>query len=282
MSAALVPEQVGRLSPLVRRVTQNNPGIMTGPGTNTYLIGRDALFILDPGEDTDEHFRAVLEAVGATPVAGIAPTHAHPDHWPLAPRLAAAVRAETYGLKPHNGYQPARLMSEGATVRGPGWTLEALHTPGHTSDHLSYFLREERALFSGDHVMAWSTSVIAYPDGSLTSYIASLERLLALDIARMYPAHGETIEDGRARVRELIEHRRMRTGQVRLALAAGIETVPALVERIYADVDPRLHAAARLSLLAHLEALVQSGEAVVSRPAGDPLQARYALRDAAS
>jgi glyoxylase-like metal-dependent hydrolase (beta-lactamase superfamily II) len=165
-------------------------------------------------------------------------------------------------------------------VRGPGWTLEALHTPGHTSDHLSYFLREERALFSGDHVMAWSTSVIAYPDGSLTSYIGSLERLLAMDVARMYPAHGETIEDGRARVRELIEHRRMRTEQVRQALAAGTETVPALVERIYAGVDPRLHAAARYSVLAHLEAMIRDGEVFVSLPSENPFEARYALRDA--
>jgi len=260
MNPTIQPETVVRLSPLVRRITQNNPGLMTGPGTNTYLVGNDRLFILDPGEDTPEHFEAIRAAVGRTPVSGIAPTHAHPDHWPLAPRLAQALGAETYGFKPLNGYEPRRLVADGAVLRDGDWTLRALHTPGHLSDHLSYFLVEERALFSGDHVMAWSTSVISHPDGSLTSYLASLERLLAMELGRMYPAHGELIEDGRARVQELIAHRQMRTAQVREALAAGPRTVSALVERIYAGVDRRLYPAARQSVLAHLDALVASGE----------------------
>ena len=281
MKAALVPEAIVRLSPLVRRITQNNPGVMTGPGTNTYLVGRESLFILDPGENTEEHFEVLLRAVGATAVAGIAPTHAHPDHWPLAPRLAGALGAETYGFKPHNGYRPGRLLRDGATVQGSGWTLEALHTPGHLSDHLSYLLREERSLFTGDHVMAWSTSVIAHPDGNLNSYLASLERLLAMDLDRMYPAHGEAIDHGRARVAELLAHRRMRTAQVRDALAAGLNTVPAMVEHIYADVDPLLWGAAGQSLLAHVEALIEAGEVVVAIPAPHPLQAGYALRGSA-
>jgi glyoxylase-like metal-dependent hydrolase (beta-lactamase superfamily II) len=278
MNPAIQPETVVRLSPLVRRITQNNPGLMTGPGTNTYLVGTDRILILDPGEDTTEHFDAIRAAIGRAPVSGIAPTHAHPDHWPLAPRLAQALGAETYGFKPLNGYEPCRLVGDGAVLQGGDWTLRALHTPGHLSDHLSYFLDEERALFSGDHVMAWSTSVISHPDGSLTSYVASLERLLALDLGRMYPAHGELIEDGRARVQELIAHRRMRTAQLRDALAAGVQTLPALVERIYAGVDRRLYPAARQSVLAHLDALVAVGEV---RIVADTPHERYVLQSPA-
>src|SRR5206468_1480446 len=148
MSGAIVPGEVVQLSPLVRRVTQNNPGIMTGPGTNTYLIGRESLAIIDPGEVCDEHFDILMREIASTPVRGVAPTHAHPDHWPLAPRLANALTTVTLGLKCHNGYQPMQTIADGDLLRGADWTLVAIHTPGHTSDHLSYFLRQERVLFS--------------------------------------------------------------------------------------------------------------------------------------
>jgi glyoxylase-like metal-dependent hydrolase (beta-lactamase superfamily II) len=278
-SPSIVPGQAVALSPRVRRVTQNNPGLMTGPGTNTYLIGRHTLFVLDPGEDTDEHFDTVMRLIGSTPVRGVAPSHAHPDHWPMAPRLARALGAPTFGYKPHNGYQPTHLVREGDVIGDEDWSLEVLYTPGHISDHVSYFLRQERSLFTGDHVMGWSTSVIARPDGNLTSYIASLERLRSIDVAVMYPAHGAPIYDAKGRVEELIAHRRMRAEQVVEALRAGNETVPAIVRQIYAGLDPSLHPAAQQSVLAHLEALAQSGKLEIQDSGANPLQSRYRLVD---
>jgi glyoxylase-like metal-dependent hydrolase (beta-lactamase superfamily II) len=270
---------VVRLSRLVRRITQNNPGLMTGPGTNTYLIGLHSLFILDPGENTDEHFEAIMRLVGSTPVRGIAPSHAHPDHWPMAPRLARALGAPTFGYKSHNGYEPAHRVSEGDVIDDGDWSLEVLYTPGHISDHVSYFLRQERSLFTGDHVMGWSTSVIARPDGDLNSYLASLERLRSVDVDVMYPAHGAPIYDANHRIEELIAHRKMRTEQVVEALRAGIETVPAIVRNIYSEVDPGLYPAAQQSVLAHLDALAQSGRVQVEDLSTKPLQSRYRLVD---
>ncbi len=278
-SASIVPGEVVQLSRRVRRVTQNNPGLMTGPGTNTYLIGLHSLFILDPGENTDEHFDAVMRLIGSTPVRGIAPSHAHPDHWPMAPRLARALGAPTFGYKSHNGYEPTHQVSEGDVIGDGDWSLEVLYTPGHISDHVSYFLRQERSLFTGDHVMGWSTSVIARPDGDLNSYLASLERLRSVDVAIMYPAHGAPIYDANSRIEELIAHRKMRTTQVVEALRAGIETVPAIVRHIYAGVDPGLYPAAQQSVLAHLDALAQSGKVKVEDPGANPLQPRYRLVD---
>lgn len=250
---------------------------MTGPGTNTYLIGQKTLFILDPGEHTKEHFTAVMRAVAFAPVVGIAPSHAHPDHWPLVAPLGESLDAVTLGSKAHNGYEPVRILADGDIVRGAQWTLKAIHTPGHTSDHVSYFLPEERALFSGDHVMGWSTSVIGRPDGDLNSYLSSLARLLTLDISVIYPAHGEPIPDARARISELIAHREMRTAQILEALRGGIELVPVIVKRIYADVDPRLHPAAQESVLAHLDALIAAKRVVLREKAQNPVNSRYGI-----
>jgi len=277
MSSTIAPRQVTKLSPLVRRVTQDNPGPMTGSGTNTYLVGKESLFVIDPGENTDEHMDALMRAVDRTPVAGIAPSHAHPDHWPLAPRLAEALRTITFGFKAHNGYSPMSTLSDGEVVRGVDWSLKVLHTPGHVSDHLSYLLTEEKALFSGDHVMGWSTSVIARPDGSLNSYLASLERLVTMDIAVIYPAHGEPVYQARARIEELIAHRNLRTRQVLEALHAGLDTAPAIVRRIYTEIDPRLYPAAVQSVLAHLDALIQSGQVIVKHQSASPFLSIYAL-----
>ncbi len=277
MSGTIVPGEIVELSPLVRRITQNNPGIMTGPGTNTYLVGNYSLFLIDPGEDIDDHFAAILMLAGARPVRGIAPTHAHPDHWPLAPRLARALGTITMGFKAHNGYTPMRFVADGEVLQGEDWSLMAIYTPGHISDHLSYFLREERALFSGDNVMAWSTSVIARPDGSLTSYLGSLERLRALDIAVVYPAHGEPVHNARERIEELIEHRKVRTAQLIQALSEGVDTIPALVRHIYAEVDPRLHPAAQQSILSHLDALLESGHVRIKHRAENVLETAYEL-----
>src|SRR5262249_12625498 len=157
--------------------------------------GWETVLVIDPGENHDRHFRAIVDAVGTATVIGILPTHSHPDHWPLAPRLAAVLGSITLGYKPMNGFVPDRLLKDGSTIEGQGWTLEALYTPGHVSDHLSLLLREERALFSGDHVMGWSTSVITRPDGNLRSYLKSLERIRPLDLSVLYPAHGEPVPD---------------------------------------------------------------------------------------
>jgi glyoxylase-like metal-dependent hydrolase (beta-lactamase superfamily II) len=266
------------LSPLVRRVTQNNPGLLTGPGTNTYLIGTTDLFVLDPGEDRADHLAALLAAIGSRPVVGVAPTHAHPDHWPLAAPLARRVGARTYGARPHNGYVPDSTVADEDRIAGSGWSLRALHTPGHAGDHVAYLLEEERALFTGDHVMAWSTSVIGRPDGDLMRYMASLERIRALDLAVLYPAHGEPVERPRERIDELIAHRRRRSAEIVAAIAAGAVTVPAIVERVYASIDPRLHPAARQSVAAHLEALVASGDVAVAGAAPDPFARTYTVR----
>jgi glyoxylase-like metal-dependent hydrolase (beta-lactamase superfamily II) len=241
---------------------------MTGPGTNTYLIGNEAIVILDPGEDQPEHLAAILSAVRSDSIYAIVPTHAHPDHWPLAPRLSETLKAPTAGFAARNGFAPDRLVRDGDVLQGPDWTLEAVHAPGHCSDHVCYYLREERALFTGDHVMGWSTTVIGQPDGDLNSYMGALRRLRDMDASVMYPAHGRRIMDPRARIDELIAHREMRTRQLLEALAQGPATVPELVERIYTDVDPRLHSIARQSVLAHLNALLETGAVCPPEDAG--------------
>lgn len=277
MNAAIVPENPVRLSPLVQRITQNNPGLLTGPGTNTYLIGERSLLILDPGQNTDPHFEAICAQAEGFETLGVAATHAHPDHWPLAPRIARRLRCDTMGFEPKNGYKPTRLLRDGGMINGTGWTLRTLHTPGHSNDHVCFYLSEEKALFTGDHVMDWSTSVIMAPDGNLRRYLSSLERILDLEIAVSYPGHGHPIRDTRRRVEELISHRHMRTRQIVSALHRGLKTIPEVVASVYTDVDPRLHGIARNSVLAHVEAMVESGEVIVVRNKPNPFDSEYSL-----
>lgn len=265
MSASIRPGEVVSYSPRIRRLTQNNPGPFTGPGTNTHLVGKEALFVIDPGQLDDEHFSRLVEAVGEAKVLAILPTHAHPDHWPLAPRLAERFDAPVLAFAVQAGLEPDRLLGDGEVLLGPDATLEALHTPGHASDHLCFRLVEERALFSGDLVMGWSTTIISPPDGNLVAYMTSLERLSHLDMERMYPAHGAPIAEPHSRVDELARHRRERTEQILEALRRGPAQLPTLVEQVYTDVDPRMHAAAARSLSAHLEALIGEERVVVER-----------------
>lgn len=257
MVDAIAPEMPVRLSPLVRRVTQNNPGPMTGPGTNTYIVGVDELLVIDPGQDTDAHFDAVVHEIGTAPVYAVAVTHAHPDHWPLAPRLAEAFHAPTLGLRDQNGFHPNRRVAEGSVFGGSGWSVETLYTPGHCGDHVCYLLRQEHALFTGDHIMGWSTSVILRPDGSLRDYMHSLEKVAATQTAVLYPGHGEPVSDPRRRVAELIAHRKERTAQILEAVASGASSVDAIVARVYPDLDPRLRPFARSSVEAHLDDLAK-------------------------
>jgi glyoxylase-like metal-dependent hydrolase (beta-lactamase superfamily II) len=277
-----VPGELVRLSSRVRRLTQDNPSMFTGAGTNTHLIGERRIFILDPGPESDAHFARIVEAVGDAAVEAVIPTHHHPDHWPLAPRLAAHFGAPTLGFAPWGDYRPERTVADGEILDSRELRLQAVHTPGHAPDHLCYLLLDDDTLLSGDHVMGWSTSVIAPPGGNLNHYLASLAKLAALRFRVMYPAHGLPITEPYARIEELRTHREMRTRQALEALEAGLETIPEMVARIYADVDRRLHGAAGWSLLAHLDALVEQARVRIKEPSADPLAVRYELTSSAN
>lgn len=257
-----------RLSDRVLRVTQDNPGMFTGPGTNTWVIGSDSgpAFVLDPGEEDDAHFEAVLAAVGDREVAAVLISHTHRDHWPLAPRLAEYAGCRILAFSEQPPFTAGRRLEDNERLSTDGATLVALYTPGHASDHLCFLLEEERAVFTADLVMGWSTSIIAPPDGNLNQYMASLERLLELGqdggIDILHPGHGESIKPPLDRIREIRSHRQQRTDQALEAIAAGVATIPEMVERIYADIDPKLHGPAAFSLRAHLDALVEEGKVV--------------------
>lgn len=254
------------LHPLVRRLTAPNPGAFTNTGTQTHIVGHGAVAVIDPGPDLDAHLDAILAAVAGETVAAIVVTHTHRDHSPLAARLKAATGAPVMGCAFLAGdqfdpdYAPDRVLGEGEAVAGPGWTLTAMATPGHTSNHLCFAFEEADALFSGDHVMGWSTTVVIPPDGSMADYLASLERLLGYRFATYFPAHGEPIENPARLVRGMIGHRRQREGQILRALATGPATVPALVDALYVGLDPRLVRGAQGSVLAHLIALRDGGQ----------------------
>ena len=261
-----------RLSDRVLRVTQDNPGMFTGPGTNTWVIGSDGgpAFVLDPGEEDDAHFEAVLAAVGDREVAAVLISHTHRDHWPLAPRVAEQAGCRILAFSEQPPFTAGRRLEDNERLSADGASLVALHTPGHASDHLCFLLEEERAVFTADLVMGWSTSIIAPPDGNLNQYMASLERLLELGhdggIDILHSGHGESIKPPLDRIREIRRHRQQRTDQALEAIAAGVATIPEMVERIYADIDPKLHGPAAFSLRAHLDALVEEGKVVEDQP----------------
>ena len=253
------------LGPLVTRVLAPNASPYTHTGTQTHLVGTRDLAVIDPGPDSPEHLSALLTAIAARPVRAIVITHHHRDHSPLSRVLRDATGAPIVGAAPvartdgtagdaafDADYAPDRVMVESDEVMGEGWTLRALATPGHTSNHLAFALPEAGALFSGDHVMGWSTSIVSPPDGDMGDYIASLEKLLARDDRVYYPGHGEAVEDPRRLVRGMLGHRRQREAQLLRLLRDGAATLPVLTLRAYAGLDPRLIPAAERSLLAHL------------------------------
>ena len=266
-----------RLSAQVRRITQDNPGVFTGPGTNTYLVGTDPVWVLDPGPDDEAHFERLVTEVADARVLGIIATHSHADHWPLAPRLAERFATLTLGFEARAGFARQRLLADGEILDEGGLRLEAIHTPGHASDHLCFLFSQAQTLFSGDHVMGWSTSVIAPPGGNLNDYMSSLDKLERYSYRCMYPAHGLPIENPGRRIEALRRHRQLRTHPVLEALRTGPRRIPDLVDRIYVGLDPRLHTAAQWSLSAHLLALVDAGQVRVAEAAEDALQAQYAL-----
>ena len=263
------PGRPAALSALVARVTAPNPGMMTGPGTNSYLVGSDALAVVDPGPDDAGHLDALAE-LGGGRIRWIVVTHTHPDHAPGAAGLAARTGADVLGFSARDGFVPTRAVGDGFEIDGHGFTLRALHTPGHASNHLCWLLVDERMLFSGDHVMQGSTVVIAPPDGDMSVYLASLHRLLTLDppLRSIAPGHGSLLTDPEATVRRIVEHRLDREAVVAGALSrAGRATVDELMPTVYADVVDALLPVARYSLWAHVRKLAQDGRACGEDPA---------------
>lgn len=272
--AAAPYAEAEQVSPLVRRVLAKNPSPFTYLGTGTYIVGTRTVAVIDPGPDENAHLQAILDATAGETISHIAVTHTHRDHSPLAVRLKAETGAKVVGCaelvlnddgpRADAGfdatYAPDHVMRDGESISGPDWTLTAVHTPGHTSNHLCFALEEERALFSGDHIMGWSTTVVSPPDGDMTAYMASLEKLKARDDAIYYPTHGDPVTNPKKLVRGYIVHRRQREGQILKLLAEGPREIGGLVAAMYAMVSAKLHPAAARSVLAHLIDMQRKGE----------------------
>jgi glyoxylase-like metal-dependent hydrolase (beta-lactamase superfamily II) len=270
------------VAPGVRRVTAENPGPFTFHGTNSYIVGADTLAVIDPGPEDEAHLAVLLAAIGGKPVSHVFVSHTHRDHSPLARRLAERTGARLLAEGPHRSARPLRIgetnpldasadtdfvpdhaLADGERVQGDGWAIRTVLTPGHAANHAAFALEGTGILFSADHVMAWSTSIVAPPDGAMSDYMASLDKLVARDDRVYLPGHGGPVTQPAAFVRALRTHRRMREAAIVERLKAGDRTIPDVVRAIYASTDPRLHGAAGLSVLAHLEDLVARGVVAV-------------------
>lgn len=279
------PGRLERLTPLVRRFVAGNGGPFTFTGTCTYVLGSGRLTVLDPGPGGPAHLAALLDALKGESVERIVLTHTHRDHADAVAALKHATGAEIVGCGVHRAarplavaesnlldassnrdYRPEAEMREGDVIEGPGFTLEAIETPGHTMNHLVFALREENAIFSGDHVMAWSTSIVAPPDGSMGAYMESLQKLLRREEAVFWPGHGGPVREPARFVRALLHHRRQREASILDRVAKGEGTVPGIVEAIYQGLAPALKGAAGLSVFAHLEDLVDRGLVLTDGP----------------
>ncbi|RWX24603.1 MBL fold metallo-hydrolase [Rhizobium leguminosarum] len=269
----------------VERVTVNNPGPFTFFGTNSYIVGASSVAVIDPGPEDEAHFQALMAALGGRAVTHIFVSHTHRDHSPLARRLQAATGAVTVGQGPHRPARPLRegeinpfsessdlsfvpdiTLSDGETLSGDGWALSAVLTPGHTANHAAFALEGRDILFSGDHVMAWSTSIVAPPDGSMADYMESLDRLIARDDRLLLPGHGGPVTEPSSFLRALKAHRLKREQAVLARVQAGDRQIAEMVKVIYRDTDPKLHGAAALSVLAHIEDLLERGEIAADGP----------------
>ena len=278
-----------QVSPRIRRVVANNPGPFTYVGTGTYLVGSGDVAVIDPGPADEAHLSALLEAVAGRRVTHILVTHSHLDHSPLARPLQAAAGGVIYGRAAvehaplgHQveegddaAFRPDVEVEDGQLFDGDGWTLEAIATPGHASNHVAYALHEENALFSGDHVMGWSTTVVTPPDGDMGDYLASLETVRARRFATLWPTHGPPVTDVAPFLDAYRDHRLQREAQVLEQLAAGRSRIKEMVPELYAAVDRRLWPAAAMSVWAHLLHLVATGRAVSDSGAG--LEAEWRL-----
>lgn len=269
----IAPGFVERLEPLVARILAPNPSPYTYSGTQSFIVGDKDVAVIDPGPADSEHIAALIRAIDDRPVRAILCTHTHRDHSPAAAPLATATGAPIIGCAPLTldddgpradaafdpDYAPDRVLTDGERVSGNGWTLTAVATPGHTSNHLCYALSPRGALFTGDHVMGWSTTVVSPPDGDMREYMASMARLMARDDRIYYPAHGPAITAPHKLVRGMIGHRKQREGQILRLIARGTHGISAMVAHMYRGLDPRLHPAAGQSVLAHLIDLEQRG-----------------------
>ena len=279
---------VQRVSPLVRRLIAPNASPYTFTGTCSYIVGTGDVAIVDPGPDNPEHLAGLLAAVRGERVVAIFVTHTHRDHSALALDLKAATGAPLVGARGHFArpgtpegldaahdltYRPDVALGEGGRFGFGALELEAIETPGHAANHLVFAFAAENALFSGDHVMGWSTSVVAPPDGSMSDYMASLDKLRERSDSVYWPGHGGPVLDPPRYVRAVMGHRRQREAAILLRLEAGAATIPEIVEKVYSGLDPRLAGAARLSTFAHIEDLFSRG--LVTRGEGHPREARY-------
>jgi len=277
--------RMDRVSKLIRRVIASNTGGFTYTGTGTYIIGTGRVAVVDPGPLDMAHVQAILDGIKGETISHILITHTHLDHSPATvPLKKLAGNPPSYGFGPHGSgkgilegqsveaggdklFKPDVTVRHGDVIEGDGWSVECVHTPGHTSNHICYALREEKALFTGDHVMGWSTSVISPPDGDMKDYMASLELLLPRNDEVYWPTHGAPIRDPKPFVRAFIEHRHDREAQITACLRDGIGRIPDMVPRMYATIDKQLWPAAGRSVLAHLLHMVETGRA---KCAGQP------------
>ncbi len=271
----LAPDTVDEVMPGVRRVMADNPGPFTFKGTMSYIVGKGRVAIVDPGPADERHIGALLEAVRNETVTAIFVTHTHRDHSPAVPAVKAATGATVYAEGPHRAARPLHIgehnpldssgdrdfkpdvaLKDGEVVSGDGWTIQAVTTPGHTANHMAYAFKENNTLFAGDHVMGWATSIVAPPDGAMSDYMASLQKLAKRGEATYFPGHGPAIRDAGRFVNYYILHRKAREASILHRLAKGETDIPSIVRAIYIGIDPRLTGAAGLSVLAHMEDLV--------------------------
>jgi glyoxylase-like metal-dependent hydrolase (beta-lactamase superfamily II) len=296
------------VSPLVRRVIAENPSKYSYRGTGTYIVGRGEVAVIDPGPELESHREALVKALAGEKVVAILVTHCHSDHSPLAKWLHETTGAPRYAYGPHGptedpdddpppeptaeekakeeaevgqretidtDFAPDIVTPDGYTITGPGWTFDAVFTPGHTSNHTSFALREERALFSGDHVMGWSTTVVSPPDGDMRAYCASMEKVIARNDAIVWPTHGNPITDPQPYLRALLAHRLEREAQILECVGNGLHTIEVMVKLLYKDVHEGLHKAAARSVLSHLRKLVSDGAVIVGGDGRPSSNAEY-------
>lgn len=263
-----------QVSPLIRRVVANNPGPFSYLGTATFIIGRGEVAVIDPGPDMPDHLEAILAATAGETITDILITHHHSDHSPLAGPLKERTGARIHGCPParigaadgivveadeDEGFRPEIVVRGGEIIRGPGWTLEAIATPGHTLNHICYALHEENALFSGDHIMGWSTTVVSPPGGDMTAYMESLQKVADRNFTTLWPTHGPPITEVGPFIAAYAAHRRGREAQFLACVDRGVGRITDMVPELYAAVDKRLHPAAANSLLGHAIDLVRRG-----------------------
>ena len=274
--------KVEQVSPLIRRVVANNPGPFTFVGTGVYIIGHGEVAVVDPGPELPEHFETLKAVLKDETITHVLVTHGHSDHSPLAQPLAEWAGCKTYakncgvptakgelGSADDLGFQPDVQIGDGDVISGPGWTIDVIETPGHTCNHICFGLREENACLTGDHIMGWSTTIVAPPDGNMGDYMRSLDKIEALDFDILWPTHGAAIrENPNGFIQAYRQHRLDREAAIIKHLKAGETNIPRMVETMYADVDKRLHPAAALSVLGHMLKLVE--EDYVATPDSAP------------